>query len=115
MRSYRLIALILFLLPIAGCQPLPVAEEKDPQDTAELGYLPLDSLPAEWGRLVAVTPHFSRSGSSDWYELWFSDTVSGRVTLVPVYRPDLTYPPDVVRVIDRVPGGGAAAKPPSTP
>lgn len=114
MERHHVIALALSLFLIGACQPLP-REEETPVDTAELGYLPLDSLPAEWGQLVAVTPHFNRSGPSDWYELWFSEPVSGRVTLVSVYRPNLTYALDVVRVIERVPGGGALPTPPSAP
>jgi len=52
---------------------------------------------------VAVTPHTSSTGVSTWYELWFSEPTSGRVTLVPVYRPELSYDPALVDVVHRVP------------
>jgi hypothetical protein len=113
MRYQPLLALVLPLLLIGGCEPLPEKEQQVQPDN--LGFVPLDSLPAEYGQLVAVTPHFGRSGPSDWYELWFSEPVSGRVTLVQVWRPGMSYPASAVVVIDRAPSAAPPVTPQSTP
>ena len=113
MRFHRPLALILPLLLINGCEPLP--EEPQQLEPAELQYTALDSLPAEYGQLVAVTPHLGSSGPSDWYELWFSEPASGKITLVPVWRPGLSYPKSGVTVIERAPSGAAPVTPQSVP
>jgi hypothetical protein len=111
MRFHRLLALVFPVLLIGGCEPLPeVAEPVEPP-----GLVSLDSLPAEYGELVAVTPHTSPWGPSNWYELWFSDAVSGRVTLVAVWRPGLRYAPSAVKVVERTPSASAPVNQRSTP
>ena len=113
MQFHRPLALVLPLLLISGCEPLN--EEPQQFEPTELGYTSLDSLPAEYGQLVAVTPHFGRSGPSDWYELWFSEPASGRITLVPVWRPGLSYLTSAVTVIERAPADTAPVTPQSVP
>ena len=113
MRFHSPLFLVLPLLLINGCEPL----QQEPQqlEPTELGYTPLDSLPADYGQLVAVTPHFGRSGPSDWYELWFSEPASGRITLVQVWRPGLSYLKSAVIVIERAPVDTAPVAPQSAP
>jgi hypothetical protein len=100
-------------LLINACDPLP--EDQQQWEPTELGFTPLDSLPADYGQLVAVTPHFGRSGPTSWYELWFSEPASGRITLVPVWRPGLSYPKSAVTVIERAPADTAPVTPQSAP
>ena len=112
MRLHYLLALVP-LLWIGACQPLE--QEGMEPSAVDPGLIPLDSLPAEWGNLVAVIPRVARDGPTDWYELWFSEPTSGRITLVPVYRPELRYPSSSVYVIERAPAGTETVAPESGP
>ena len=112
MRLYYVLALVP-LLWIGACQPLE-KETKEPSAVAS-GLIPLDSLPAEWGNLVAVIPRVGRDGPTDWYELWFSEPTSGRITLVPVHRPELRYPSSSVYVVERAPARTETVAPESGP
>ena len=112
MRPHHLLV-VLPVLWIAGCQPLE--ERLEEQAPIDYGLVPFDSLPMEWGRLVAVTPHPQKSGAATWYEMWFSDPTSGRITLVPVYRPELSYSPSLVTVIGRAPVAAETTAAPSIP
>jgi hypothetical protein len=109
MQFHRPLALVLPLLLISGCEPLN--EEPQQFEPTELGYTSLDSLPAEYGQLVAVT----RAFSPEWYELWLSEPASGRITLVPVWRPGLSYQKSFVTVIERAPADTAQVTPQSAP
>ena len=100
------------LLWIGACQPL---EEGEEATAVAAGLIPLDSIPAEWGQLVAVIQRVVPEGQLLWNDLWFSDPVSGRITFVPVYRPDLTYKPASVYVIERVPAEAETVTPESGP
>ncbi len=96
----RLIIIPAAILLLAlGCSPL---QEDQSHLTA------LDELPAQYGRLVSVTPHYAKH---EWYELWFCDDETGAVTHVPLYRPTWSYNPERVRTITRTPSpadlGGA--------
>jgi hypothetical protein len=89
-----------YLLPLVGgllilsCAPLQ--EEEMVTD-----LIPFDNLPAEWGHLVAVNEYPGSEERVGWYEFWFSNPETGRVTYVPMYRPEWGYLPDKVRVIER--------------
>ena len=111
MRLYYLLVLVP-LLWIGACQPLEEAEEAS---AVAAGLIPLDSIPAEWGQLVAVIPRVGPQVPLPWHELWFSEPDSGRITLVPVYRPDLTYRPASVYVVERVPAEAETVTPESGP
>ena len=111
MRLYHLLVLVP-LLWIGACQPL---EEADEASAVAAGLIPLDSIPAEWGHLVAVIQRVVPEGQLLWNDLWFSDPVSGRITFVPVYRPDLTYKPASVYVVERVPAETETAASESSP
>ena len=112
MRLHYLLALVP-LLSIGACQPLE--KESSEPSVVDPSLIPLDSLPAEWGKLVAVIPRVARDGPTDWYELWFSEPTSGRITLVPVYRPELRYPPSSVYVVERTPARTETVAPESGP
>jgi len=94
---WRCWLLVLGILAIQACSPLN--QEKSVESW---NLTPFTAIPAEWGNLVAVHQY---PGSKDvgWYELWFSDPESGRVTYVPLYRPEWAYREDRVRIIERTP------------
>ena len=61
---------VVFLLPALSCSKLP---EKPTQEGVTVGseQLPaLDSIPADWGKLVSVTTNPAYPG---WFQLWFED------------------------------------------
>jgi hypothetical protein len=102
----------LVLLPLVatgGCQPLP---EEEPMPDPP-GLVAMDTIPAEWGQLVAVVPIVGPEGILPWQQLWFSEPTTGRVTLVRLYRPELAYIPDAVVVMERQPSRASTAPPES--
>ncbi|MFA4948299.1 MAG: hypothetical protein WC674_07315 [Candidatus Krumholzibacteriia bacterium] len=61
---------VVLLLPAFSCARLP---EKPAQEGVTVGseQLPaLNSIPAEWGKLVSVTTNPAYPG---WFQLWFED------------------------------------------
>jgi hypothetical protein len=97
MRTLVLLGLCVALLAIGSCSRL----EDTPLRALPADMVDLNTLPAEYGELVAIT-HFGDPGSVPGsYELWFSNAETGRVTHVQIYSPTWQYNPAKIRVIER--------------
>jgi hypothetical protein len=98
-RQYFLLAVLgIGIGLMAGCSRI------DKEPSLE-GMVPFDNLPAEYGTLVAITPYSGWERETTWYEFWFSDPVSGKITHVPMHRRSWSYRPEMVRTIERLPAG----------
>ena len=86
----RVSAFALAILLLAGLSCAPLKSEHE-------GLVDFTDIPAEWGQLVTVTKY----DNTDYYELWFSNSETGSITHVPLYRPTWQIKPDRVRTMPR--------------
>ena len=90
------LCLLVFMTFLGACTSL----ERMSQANLD-ALVPLDQLPAEYGQLVAVTQFGDPAIRPGWYELWFSDPESGKITQVPFWRETWSYAADRIRVVER--------------